>query len=196
MSINVQGNLNTPNPAAGTPQPTTSLTPEALVDQLRAFRTQLPENTPLTPKQRTAMKKRVQTPEGVLQASINVIGVSDVVASGVGQPLDNVRSLQDESNRWTAVEDELKALFNSVADANLIRKDRLALIAAQAYGIGTQLARDPANVLVTPHVQEIKRLRKAANRKKPQPATPQAPAPAPTTPAPQQHLLDTPEVKA
>ena len=187
MSNEVQSTANnTTTPAAGTPQPTTSLTPEGLVEQLRAIRTQLPENTPLTPKQRTAMKKRVQTPDGVLQASINVIGVSDVVQSAVGQPLDNVRSLQDESNRWTTVEDELKALLNNVSDANLIRKNRLALIAGQAYGIGTQLARDPSNVLVTPHVQEIKRLRKAANRKKPQPATPPATA--------EQHTVDTPEV--
>lgn len=191
MSNETQSTANTTTtPAAGTPQPTTSLTPEGLVEQLRAIRTQLPENTPLTAKQRRAMKKRVQTPDGVLQASINVIGVSDVVQSAVGQPLDNVRSLQDESNRWTTVEDELKALLNNVSDANLIRKNRLALIAGQAYGIGTQLARDPSNVLVTPHVQEIKRLRKAANRKKPQPATtgstpPQAPAP---------HTVDTPEV--
>jgi hypothetical protein len=190
MSINVQGNLNNPTTsAAETPQPTTSLTPEVLVDQVRAIRTQLPETTPLTPKQRAAMRKRVQTADGVLQASINVIGVSDVVASAVGQPLGDVRGLQDESNRWSAVEDELKALFNSVSDANLTRKNRLAIIAGQAYGIGTQLARDPANVLITPHVQEIKRLKKAANRKKPQPATP-------GTPAPQQHLLDAPKVEA
>ncbi len=149
-------------------------TPEVLVDQLRAIRTQLPETTPLTPKQRKAMKRRAQTPEGILQASINVIGVSDVVASAVGQPLENVRSLQDESNRWTAVEDELKALLSNVSDANLTRKNRVALIAGQAYGIGTQLARDPANVLIAPHVEEIKRLRKAANRKKPQQTTSEA----------------------
>ncbi len=182
----------TTTPTADAPQPTTSPTPEALVDQLRTIRTQLPENPPLTARQRTAMKKRVQTPDEVLQASINVIGVSDVVASAVGQPLDTVRSLQDESNRWTAVEDELKALLNNVSDANLIRKNQLALIAGQAYGVGAQLARNPANVLVTPHVQEIKRLKKAANRKKPQPATPEAPA---TTPATQQHM-DAPKVGA
>jgi hypothetical protein len=194
----IQGTLNDPTtPAAGTPQPNPQLTAEALVDQLRAIRTQLPENTPLTPKQRASMKKRLLTPDGVLQASINVIGVSDVVASAVGQPLDGVRSLQDESNRWTAVEDELKALLNSVSDANLVRKNRLALIAAQAYGVGTQLARNPVNVLVTPHVEEIKRLRKAASRKKPQPTTPENPAPAPQSPsAPQQHILDAPKVEA
>jgi len=194
----IQGTLNDPTtPAGGTPQPNPQLTAEALVDQLRAIRTELPENTPLTPKQRASMKKRLLTPDGVLQASINVIGVSDVVASAVGQQLDGVRSLQDESNRWTAVEDELKALLNSVSDANLVRKNRLALIAAQAYGVGTQLARNPANVLVTPHVEEIKRLRKAASRKKPQPTTPGNPAPAPQPQsAPQQHILDAPKVEA
>jgi hypothetical protein len=197
MQNNVQGTLNNPTtPAADTPQPTPSLTPEALVDQLRAIRTQLPENTPLTAKQRKAMKKRVQTPDGVLQASINVIGVSDVVASAVGQPLGDVHALQDESTRWTTVEDELKALLNSVSDANLVRKNRLALIAAQAYGIGTQLARDPVNVLVTPHVQEIKRLRKVANRKPPH-KTPASPAPASQSQsAPQQHTNDAPKVEA
>jgi crotonobetainyl-CoA:carnitine CoA-transferase CaiB-like acyl-CoA transferase len=193
----IQGTLNNPTTTtADTPQSTPSPTPEALVDQLRAIRTQLPETTPLTAKQRKAMKKRVQTPDGVLQASINVIGVSNVVASAVGQPLDNVRSLQDESNRWSAVEDELKALLNGVSDANLIRKDRLALIAAQAYGVGAQLARDPANVLVAPHVKEIKRLRKAASRKKPQPTTPENPAPTQTTSAQQQHTIDAPKVEA
>ncbi|HEY2323175.1 MAG TPA: hypothetical protein VGJ82_09975 [Thermoanaerobaculia bacterium] len=189
MSNAIQSTANTTTTrAADTPQPTTSLTPEVLVDQLRVIRTTLPENTPLTPKQRAAMRKRALTPEGILQASINVIGVSDVVASAVGQPLGDVRSLQDESNRWTTVEDELKALLNNVSDANLIRKNRLALIAGQAYGVGTQLARDPANVLVTPHVQEIKRLKKAANRKKPQPTTPGSPAP--------QHPVDAPKVEA
>jgi hypothetical protein len=183
--------LNNPTTTtADTPQPTPSLTPEALVDQLRAIRTQLPETTPLTPKQRALMKKRMQTPDGVLQASINVIGVSDVVASAVGQPLDNVRSLQDESNRWSAVEDELKTLLNGVSDENLIRKNRVALIAAQAYGVGAQLARNPDNVVVTRHVQEIKRLRKSTSRKKPQPTTPENPAP--TAP----HTIDAPKVEA
>ena len=177
-----------------TQQPDTKLTPETVVSQLRAIRDQLPEIVPQTPKQRTAMRKAAQIPPEVLQASINVIGVSDVVASAVGQPLDNVRSLQDESNRWSAVEDELKALLSSVSDSNLVRKDRLALIAAQAYGVGAQLARDPANVLVAPHVKEIKRLRKSASRKKPQPTTPENPAPTQTTSA--QHTIDAPKVEA
>jgi len=125
-----------------------------------------------------------------------VIGVSDVVASAVGQPLDNVHALQDESNRWSAVEDELKALLNGVSGANLSRRHRLAVIAAHAYGVGTQLAKDPANVLLVPHLQEGKRLKKAASvsRKKSPKTTPESEAPKPFVP--QQHLLDAPEVEA
>lgn len=195
MFNNVQGTLNTPNPtAADTPQPAPKLAPEVVVDQLRAIRDQLPEISPLTPQQRTSLRKRAQTSDDVLQASINVIGASDVVAMAIRQPLGDVRSLQDESNRWTVVEDELKALLNGVSGTNLIRRQRLALIAGQAYAIGTQLARDPANVLLVPHVTEIKRLKKLAQRKKPAQTTPGSPVPAPQ-PAPQ-HLLDAPKVEA
>jgi hypothetical protein len=202
MFNNVQGTLNTPNPtAADTPQPDAKLSPEAAVAQLRAIRTQLPDLAPLTPKQRRTLLKRAQMPQDVLQASISVIGASDDVSSVIKQPVGDVHALQDETNRWNTLEDELKALLNGVSGANLIRRQRLALIAGQAYAIGTQLARDPANVLLVPHVTEIKRLKKLAQRKKPAQTTPQtpqttpgSPVPAPQPPAPQ-HLFDTPEFK-
>jgi len=188
----IQGTLNSPTTTtADTPQPDTTLLPELVIDQLRAIRSQLPEIAPLTSRQRTAMRKRAQVPTEVLQASISVIGASDVVASAIKQPVGGVHALQDESNRWSAVEDELKALLNGVSGANLHRRERLALIGAQAYAIGTQLVRDPANVLLVPHVQEVKRLKKLAQRKK-SPETTPAPAPQST---PQQPLLDAPKVE-
>jgi len=193
MFNNIQGTLNTPtNP----PTDGAKLTPEAVVGQLRAIRDQLPEIVPQTPKQRTAMRKAAQIPPEVLQASISVIGASDDVSSAIKQPASDVNALQDETNRWNAVEIELKALLNGVSGANLERRHRLARIAAQAYGIGTQLAKDPANVLLVPHVQEVKRLKKAAStsRKKSPQTTPESPAP--TQAAPQQHTLDAPKVEA
>jgi len=39
-----------------------------------------------------------------------------------------VRQLFDEANRWTAVEDELRGMLNGVAGANLIRRQRVALV--------------------------------------------------------------------
>ena len=85
--------------------------------------------------------------------------------------------MYDESNRWTAVEDELRTMLNGVAGANLIRRQRVVLIAAQAYNIGAQLARDPAYAVLVPHLQEIKRLRSFKRRKKAAPAPPASDVP-------------------
>jgi hypothetical protein len=104
----------------------------------------------------------------------------DVVSQAVGQPAEEVRQLADESNRWTAVEDELRVMLNGVSGANLMRRHRLAFIAAQAYSIGTRLARDPANAVLVPHVEEIKRLKSFRRRRKPAQAPATLPPPEPT----------------
>ena len=185
-------------PAADAPQPGSMLAPEVVIEQLRAIRDQIPDLTPITPKQRQILRRLGFTSEPVLQASLNVIGASDNVSSAVGQPIEDVRVMQDESNRWTAVEDDLRTLLNAVSGANLVRRQRLVLLAGQAYTIGAQLARDPAHAVLEPHVREIKRLKKLERRKKPAPGTPtpvpQPPATVEQAPAPQ-HLLDTPETK-
>jgi hypothetical protein len=179
-------NQATQSPAvpADIPQPAPALAPDVVVGQLRVIRTQIGEVAPLTAKQRKTLRNVSRTSNPILQASINVIGALDNVSLAVGQPAADVRNLYDESNRWTAVEDELRAMLNGVAGANLIRRQRIALIAAQAYSIGTQLARDPANAVLVPHVEEIKRLKSFSRRKKAAqaPNTPQSPAPG--TPAP------------
>ncbi len=171
---------------ADLPQPAPTLAPEAVVEVLRATRAQIGEVAPLSAAQRKALRGRIRTSNPILQASINVIGALDNVAQAVGQPADGVRQLYDEANRWTAVEDELRSMLNGVAGANLIRQQRIALITAQAYTIGTQLARDPANAILVPHVEEIKRLKKNFARRKKVAQAPGTPAsPAPGTPEPQ-----------
>jgi hypothetical protein len=179
--------------AADIPQPAPTLTPDAVVEQLRVMRGQIGEVAPLTPTQRKTLRIAARTSNPILQASINVIGALDIVEQAVGQPADDVRQSYDESNRWTAVEDELRAMLNGVSGANLIRRQRIALVAARAYNIGAQLARDPAHAVLVPHVQEVKRLKSFKRRKKAAqaPGTPQSPAPgtqvspAPEQPAPQ-----------
>ncbi|HXH40946.1 MAG TPA: hypothetical protein VNN08_20130 [Thermoanaerobaculia bacterium] len=192
MKTNHQETRN-PAAAADLPQPAPALTPEAVVDGLRAFRAQMGEMTPLTRAQRKRLREVLRTSNPVLQASINVIDALDNVSQAVGQQADEVRQLSDEANRWTAVEDELRTMLNGVVGANLIRRQRVALVAGQAYNIGAQLARDPANAILVPHLQEIKRLKSFKRRKKaaPAPGSPQSPVPgtpppaAPESPAPE-----------
>jgi len=161
------------------PLPAPALTPEQAVEELRVLRQRIGEVTPLTAAQRTTLRNRARTTNPILQASINVIGALDIVSQAVGQPATAVRELYDEANRWTAVEDELRATLNGVAGANLVRRQRITAIASRAFTIGEQLSRDPAHAALVPHVAEIKRLKSFNRRKK----AAQAPAP-PSSPVP------------
>jgi hypothetical protein len=158
------------------PQPATSMKPEDVVEGLRAMRAQIGDVTPLTSAQRKALRHQGRTSNSVLQASINVIGALDNVAQAIGLPAADVRQMYDEANRWTAVEDEIRMMLNGVSGANLVRRQRIALIAAQASAIGVQLARNPVNAVLVPHVQELKRLKSFSRRKKAAPAPAEHPA--------------------
>jgi hypothetical protein len=139
---------------------------------------QIAEVQPLTADQKKSLRGLYGSMNNeILQASINVIGSSDVVQQSVGDA-ENARALYDESNRWTEVESELRTMLNGISGANVIRRQRLALIASRAYGIGNQLARDPEHANLKPRLEEVKRLKKLARlgRK----ASPKDPAPQPT----------------
>src|ERR1700738_5211907 len=92
-------------PTAETPQ-TTTLTPEQVVEQLRVLRNQIADVAPLTKAERTAARQHARLSNSVVQASINIIGASEIVTQAVSQGTDEVRQLVEETNRWTAVEDE------------------------------------------------------------------------------------------
>jgi len=164
---------STPDPAR--------LTPEAVIAQLRIMRSQIEDVAPLSKEQRKQVKQRLRMlSKPIVEASINVIGVLDNVSQAIGQPLDEVRQLQDDSLRWDAAAEEARAFLKGIEGANLNRRQRLALIGTQAYSIGTQLARDPAKAVLVPHVEEIKRLKAASRRRK---TTQAPPAPTPTSPS-------------
>jgi len=165
-------------------QPAPLLSPIAAVEQLRTMRAQLGEVTPLTPEQRRVLGGRRRTPGHIVHASISVMSALDKVSQAVGLPADEVRQMVEEADRWLSVEDELRAMLNGVAGANLLRRQRIEFLAVQAAVIGSRLALDPANAVLLPHVQEVKRLKRISRRKKAAaaPETPQSPAPA--TPAP------------
>jgi hypothetical protein len=171
---------STPKAAADAPQPAPTLTPEQVVEQLRALRAQIPDVTPLTPAQRAFLRNRSAVSPPVVEASINVIGVSDVITLAVGQPAGVVRVLAADATRWSAVEDELRGMLNGVAGGNLTRRQQIALFASQAYAIGRELARVPQNAVLVPHVTEIKRLKKLERRPKRTSKAPE-PSPAPVT---------------
>jgi hypothetical protein len=169
-------------PVSSSPEPV-KLTAEEVRAHLRMLRSQIEELAPLSKEQRNLIKQRLRDqPKPIVDASINVIGVLDNVSQAIGQPLDEVRKLQDDSLRWDAAADEARAFLSALVGSNLVRHQRLALIGTQAYTIGTQLAKDPEKAVLVPHLEEVKRLKVVSRRKKTSRAS-QTPVPAPVDPS-------------
>jgi len=141
------------------------VTPEEFVEQLRAIRKQMAEVRPLTAPERKALRNQMINSNAVLDSSINIIDAHQSLRI-LSFSAEEVRALHEEADRWTAVEAELRSLLSGVAGANLVRRQRVSLLATQAYMIAAQLARDPANADLIPYVLEVKRLRRAARRRK------------------------------
>jgi len=142
-------------------------TPEDLVERLRAIGSELDEIKPLSFEERRNLRNKIKTSEDVLQKSVSIIDASDKVANAIGWSAEDVLEIFSERRRWSFVESELRTLLNGVSSANLVRRHQLEVIAGHAYAIAARLARDPANAILIPLVEEMQRLRKLERRRKP-----------------------------
>jgi hypothetical protein len=135
----------------------TLISPDAIVEQLRAVRSQIPEYSQLTSAGARTLRAASGADRSFVQASINAVGASVAVQSALGVPAEAMRAEADEAMRWSAVEDELRAMLKGVAAANLTRRHRIGLNALQAYAISRVLVRKPEHADLLPHVAEMKR---------------------------------------
>lgn len=169
------------NPTAAADVPEAApLTPEEMVTQLRALLARVPGVPSLTQQERKLLLKNRSLPDAEVVASLDVARVSDRVTQAIGTTPEDARQLLDDAQNWGPVEREIRGVLKAVSDANLVRRQRASIIASQAYAIGQQLARDPENAGIVPHVLEVKRL-KALRRRKATSGT-GTPAPADTPP--------------
>lgn len=178
MSPNTRSsNSITSNTAAADSQ--TVFTPEQVVEQLRVLRASIPDITPLTSKERRQFHQLAKVPADVLQAQIDVIGASETVTSALGSSAAEAQQMVTDDNRWMSVEAELMALVNGVSGGNLIRRQKLQLLGARAYGMSTWLARGDNHAELKPHVERVRRLKRLARTRKSVPQTPETPDPQP-----------------
>lgn len=170
--------------AAVAAQDTTPLTPEAIVEQLRSLRPQIPDYAQLPLPDARSIRAVAHVDSDFVQASINAAGASPTVQSALGKTPEDLRQQAADAARWTVVEDELKAMLKGVASANLIRRHQVGMAALQTYSVSRGLVRTEQHFDLLPHVAEMKRLNRfGRKRKAAQPQTP-APQPTPTAPAP------------
>lgn len=169
------------NGAAAAEDP--AVTPEVIVERLRALREHIPEYVQLP----AAEAKSIQAVAGVhpqfAQAAINAIGASSVVLDVVGKTPEELQQEAETSARWSKVEDELRAMLRGVTAANLTRRHRLGKAALLTYALSKSLVRSPEHAALLPHVALMRKANRFGRFNRtvaPQP-TPPVPAPLPTT---------------
>ena len=168
------------NVAAAAQDP--AVTPEAIVEQLRVMRGQIPEFVQLP----AADSKSIQTVASVhpvfAQAAINAIGASPLVLSVVGRTPEDLQQERETAARWSKVEDELKSMLQGVSSANLTRRHRIGEAALLTYSLSKSLVRSPEHSALLPHLALMRRANRFGRAHKPatQPQTP-APVPVPKT---------------
>ena len=154
------------------------ITPDELVDTLRALRDRIPDYVQLPiPDAKSVRAVASLSPEFKL-AAINAVGASPLVTEAIGLSAEELRQLHEEAGRWSAVADELRAILQGVVASILTRRHRVGLASLQTYSITRQLVRHDDHSDLLPHLQEMKRVNRLGRHRR-KTATP-LPAPQPT----------------
>lgn len=164
------------------------LTPEEVVQQLRALRDQISGFVLLTQEDVQQLAPAATVEIAFLHAAINAIAASQALRDALGRDAEELRQSVELAGRWSQVADELEALRLGITGAIMVRRHRVGAKALQAYQVSRQLARYKENANLLPHIDAMARAAKFTRRRTAQPQSKPAPAPTPApmpTPAPQ-----------
>ena len=156
------------------------LTPEQVIEQLRAIRQQIPNFVQLPNNRQTDALRRLArsiTLEFAHEAT-NAVGVSPIVEAAISNTPEGMHLDKDIAGRWAGAENEMRSLLRGMSSTNLVLRERLCRDALQAYNVSRELVKQKEHAHLLPHVDAMRRLRKAARR-------PAKPATEPATAKPQ-----------
>ena len=161
------------NPTTAAQDP--AVTPESVVEQLRALRSQVPFYGQLpVPTARSLRAAASLNPE-FAHAAIHSVGASATVQATVGQTSEELQTADEAAARWAMVRDELKATLDGVTSAVLTMKHTLCQSLLLTYTVSKKLVKMPQHADLLPHVALM---RKANHRGRSRNAP--APVPVPT----------------
>jgi hypothetical protein len=184
MSIIKSKSVTSSTAAAAPASEAPMFTPEEVLEQVRILRERIPEFVHLPNDRATKYLRRKSrlNPEFAQQA-IGAVGASATVQSAIGNTPEELLQAEDESRRWGVVESELSSLQRGVAAGNVVRRERIAQAALQAYNVSTQLVKQQDHGDLLPHVERMKRVPKYVSGRRSKPAEEQPQPPQQTKPA-------------
>jgi hypothetical protein len=181
-SITMESSTNSSSSSSNSSPGSTAMTPEELVVQLRALRQQIPEYSQSPSVSFGILRQTTVVDPNFIDAATHAIGESVTLADAVGKTPEACTLEASDAMRWSAVEEELRAMLKGVSNANMLRRHRIGLTALQAYGMTKQLVRQPEHDDLKPHLDAMKRLSPTSSRRRHKSRPPQTP-PQPQTPA-------------
>ena len=180
-----QGNSVSQSNAATAAATDPAVTPESVVEQLRALRAQIPNYEQLSKPIAQSLRSASAVHPEFTQAAIHAVSASTTVQSTVGQSSDDLQAAAELASRWTMVRDELKVTLEGVTSAVLTMKHSLGESVLLTYTVCKKLVKSgPQYAGLLPHVDLMRKANRFGRTRKTSPQ-PQAPAPTPEpTPSP------------
>ena len=159
------------------------LTPEEVIDQVRAMRDRIPEFAPLSKQQQTDnMKRLARLNPAFTREAIGAVGDSVVVQTVIGNTPDELVQAEDDMTRWSLAESEVRSLLHGMTAGNLVRRQRIAQAALEAYNVCSRLVKREEHAHLVARVEHMRRLPRFGRRRTRAAAEPE---PQPQLPAPQ-----------
>lgn len=116
--------------------------------------------------QRKVLRDAARVPDEIVLETIHAVGSTEIIAQAIGMSGEQLRQLFQLSSRWSAVEGSLRTLLAGVQGAKLARRHQIAQIVGRVFMIATQLAKDDAYGDLRSYVEEVKRIKSYARRKR------------------------------
>jgi hypothetical protein len=152
---------------------------QALIDQIRAFRDQIPKfQIPEPGQTRRVLTSAATVPPEFIELTSVAVRNSGSLARAGAEP-EQTRDLTSYAEAYGPVADELESLAHFIRHSVTVARNKAGSAALTTYALAQRLARRPETADLTPHVADMRRALKRGRKPKAQPT---APAPAPTTP--------------
>ena len=163
----------------------TPLTPEAVVEQLRAMMPSIPGYGQLPKATAQSRHAAASVDPRFVESALAAIDASDLVESGTGSTSEDLHADADAATRWAVVREVLREMLNGVNAAVLTRKYRVGTAALQAYSVARSMARRPDQAHLLTHIDSMKRYVRGGRGRTKATTTTTEPTPTPA-PTPQQ----------
>ncbi len=181
--MNTQAAGSTQNPVTAPDTSPVLLTPDAVLAQLVALRQQIPDFTQLQIPDAKLLRPAASVRPEFIRSAIDTVRNSDKVQGALGRTPDDLQAEALESDQWSSVEAELRALLKGVSAANLLRRHKVGTSALQTYTISRQLVRGQnPEVNLIPRIADMRRANRFGRKPKGSQSPGTHPAPHPVAP--------------